>query len=224
MSAGRLSRSAHPGGHVHRAGGFTLVELLVAITILSAVAVLGWRGLDVLLRARDNLTSQLEQARRIQLTFAQLEADCANIVDPALLPGRAPIVINDDTLVLVRSVHSEAEPTKLKLVAYHVTDGTLVRRESVVTRDLNALDAAWMATASSAAQALDVPLQREVSSMRIRTWQGTGRGWRTPGIDVVTENSADAASASSFPRGLEVSLRLTRSKGAMTKIFFVGVP
>jgi general secretion pathway protein J len=32
-------------------GGFTLVELLVAISILAIVAVLGWRGLDGIIRA-----------------------------------------------------------------------------------------------------------------------------------------------------------------------------
>src|SRR5260364_251272 len=35
-----------------RAQGFTLIELLVAIAILALVAVLSWRGLDQILRAR----------------------------------------------------------------------------------------------------------------------------------------------------------------------------
>jgi general secretion pathway protein J len=33
-----------------------LVELLVAITIMAVVAVLGWRGLDSIVRARVSLT------------------------------------------------------------------------------------------------------------------------------------------------------------------------
>ncbi|MEN3295328.1 MAG: ral secretion pathway protein, partial [Burkholderiales bacterium] len=32
--------------------GFTLVELLIAISVLAMVAVLGWRGLDSIVRAR----------------------------------------------------------------------------------------------------------------------------------------------------------------------------
>ena len=32
--------------------GFTLIELLVAIGILAMVAVLGWRGLDSIVRSR----------------------------------------------------------------------------------------------------------------------------------------------------------------------------
>jgi general secretion pathway protein J len=202
--------------------GFTLVELLVAITILVVVAVMSWRGLDVLTRARDSLTNQIEDARRLQLTFAQLQADCANIIDPAMLPGRAPIVITDDSMVLVRHVHAENQPLRLKIVAYHLINGTLARRESVATRDLSILDAAWPLMSSVAAVAQDVPLHFDVASMRIRTWQGAGQGWRTPGIDIVSNDSGKPAVASVFPTGIEVSLRLGQTPGQMTKVFLIG--
>ena len=229
MNGGVCDRRPHSCGPARgvlqaRTCGFTLVELLVAITVLAAVAVMGWRGLDVLIRARDSLTGQLEDARRIQITFAQLEADCTNIINPAILPGRAPIVITADSLVLVRSVRNEGEPSKLKIVAYHLIRGTLARRESVATRDLDVLDAAWTAASSRNAYPDDITLQLDVARMGIRTWQGAGRGWRTPGVDVVFEDSGNPATASGFPTGLEVSLRLGRSQGAMTKIFLIGVP
>ena len=57
----------------HSAAGFTLIELLVAIGILAMVAVLGWRGLDSIMRSREVLTGQLEQARGMQLAFAQMQ-------------------------------------------------------------------------------------------------------------------------------------------------------
>eukprot|EP01034_Spumella_vulgaris_P040814 gene40814-50506_t len=58
-----------------RARGFTLVELLVAIAVLAIVAVLGWRGLDGIVRSRQALTEQMEQTRGIQLAFAQMQSD-----------------------------------------------------------------------------------------------------------------------------------------------------
>ena len=59
-----------------RRRGFTLVELLVAISILAVVAVLGWRGLDSIVRARTSLTEQMETTRGMQLAFAQMQSDC----------------------------------------------------------------------------------------------------------------------------------------------------
>ena len=61
--------------------GLTLVELLVAISVLGIVATLGWRGLDSITRARASLNRELEQARGLQLAFAQLQTDCANAAD-----------------------------------------------------------------------------------------------------------------------------------------------
>ena len=64
-----------------RARGFTLIELLVAISILAIVAVLGWRGLDGIVRARVALTDQMETTRGMQLAFAQMQSDCEHMAD-----------------------------------------------------------------------------------------------------------------------------------------------
>ena len=68
---------------MRRARGFTLVELLVAISILAMVAVLGWRGLDGIVRARVALTDQMEVTRGMQLAFAQMQSDCEHMADDA---------------------------------------------------------------------------------------------------------------------------------------------
>src|SRR5450759_316002 len=78
----------HNGARATRHKGLTLVELLVAISVLGFVAVLGWRGLDSIVRARIALTSDLEQTRGMQLAFAQLQSDCAHLVSPSALPNR----------------------------------------------------------------------------------------------------------------------------------------
>ena len=76
----------------HCAAGFTLIELLVAIGILAMVAVLGWRGLESIMRSREVLTSQLEQARGMQRAFAQMQSDCDHLAGAGtgnnLLNGR----------------------------------------------------------------------------------------------------------------------------------------
>ena len=98
----------------------TLVELLVAISVLGFVAVLGWRGLDSIVRARIALTSDLEQTRGMQLAFAQLQSDCAHLVSPSVLPGRIPLALGQGRLTLVRTVFADNQPSRLQVISYRV--------------------------------------------------------------------------------------------------------
>ena len=74
--------------------GMTLVELLVAMTVMAFIAVLGWRGLDSITRARISLNEELAQTRGLQLTFAQMQTDCMNVVNPAEIDGRQALEID----------------------------------------------------------------------------------------------------------------------------------
>ncbi len=71
--------------------GLTLVELLVAMTMMAFVAVLGWRGLDSITRARISLHEELAQTRGLQLAFAQMQTDCMNVVNLAEIDGRQAV-------------------------------------------------------------------------------------------------------------------------------------
>ncbi|HEU4843919.1 MAG TPA: prepilin-type N-terminal cleavage/methylation domain-containing protein [Burkholderiaceae bacterium] len=159
-----------------RLRGFTLIELLVAISILAIVAVLGWRGLDGIIRSRQALTAQMEQTRGMQLTFAQMQSDCENLAPTALLHGRANLLAETDRLTLVRTVLTENEPSRLQVVSYRVRDGVLLRRESAATRDLVQLDMLWQAARSDADPAPAVALQSGVNGMTMRLWQNGS--WR----------------------------------------------
>ena len=114
----------------HSTWGLTLVELLVAISVLGFVAVLGWRGLDSIVRARIALTSDLEQTRGMQLAFAQLQSDCAHLASPSVLPNRIPLAVGQGRLTLVRTVFADNQPSRLQVISYRVNDGVLTRRES----------------------------------------------------------------------------------------------
>lgn len=193
--------------------GFTLIELLVAISILAIVAVLGWRGLDGIIRSRESLTAKMEQTRGLQLAFAQLQSDCANLATAALLNNRPFMLAENDRLTIVRVVMTENEPTRLQVVAYRVRDGVLTRRESNATRDLLQLDTLWQATLNDTDTAASVALQSDVLSMASRYWINTE--WR-PASGVTTDGSAKA------PTGLEVSLALQGQEVPMVKAFLLG--
>ena len=62
-----------------RARGFTLLELLVAITVLSIVSLIAWRGLDSLVHTRERLQPEAEQVRELLVAFGQVERDLAQV-------------------------------------------------------------------------------------------------------------------------------------------------
>ncbi|WP_444846293.1 PulJ/GspJ family protein [Duganella caerulea] len=199
-----------------RARGFTLIELLVAISILAIVAVLGWRGLDGIIRSRGALTAQMEQTRGLQLAFAQLQSDCANLVPQALIGTRAILRAEDGRITLVRMSLGENEPTRLQVVSYRVRDGVLTRRESASTRDLVQLDTLWQAATGDADPADGVALQSGVQRMTVRFW--TTQGW-VPAAGVMPAPPAPAVGA---PSGMEVSMNLDGVEVPMIKSFLLG--
>ena len=208
--------------------GLTLVELLVAISVLGFVAVLGWRGLDGIVRARVTLTSGLEQTRGMQLAFAQLQSDCTHLANPSALPNRMPLDAGQGRLTLVRTVFSDNQPSRLQVIAYRVKDGMLTRRESAATRDLGELDTQWLTAENDTDTSQEVVLQSDVDALTMRLWLSDGSGWRS---DVkapipASSNAAGAAVAatanSPLPTGLEVTMQLRGHDAGMLKIFMLG--
>jgi len=58
-----------------RVCGFTLIELLAALLILSALALMSYRGLGAVLDAREHVTSETEKWRRVSAFIARFERD-----------------------------------------------------------------------------------------------------------------------------------------------------
>lgn len=219
-----------------RIRGLTLVELLVAISVLAFVAVMGWRGLDTIVRARLALNADLAQTRGMQLAFAQLQSDCSHIAGQDLLPGRDPLSAAGGRLRLVRLVSGYAQPTQVQVITYSVANGVLTRRESLPTRDLGQLDQMWQAAATDADTTNPaVALQEGVVAMTMRLWAQDNKGWRNAETadsmavspDIAARIAARAAmgggsGAGQGYTGLEVSLQLQGREGVMQKVLLLG--
>ncbi|HEX8955031.1 MAG TPA: prepilin-type N-terminal cleavage/methylation domain-containing protein [Burkholderiaceae bacterium] len=207
---------------IMRARGFTLIELLIAISILAMVAALGWRGLDGIVRAREQLTNNLEETRGMQLTFAQLQNDCANVAPLAVIGARPQLLADGERIRLVRAVYADGEPSRLEVVVYRLDNGVLTRRESKATRDLHELDALWQATSDDTdTNSQPVMLQNGLSSMSMRTWIGAGP-WQTGAAPPSTANIAPGQVGNpNALKGLEVSLQ-GKSGALMLKVFLIG--
>ncbi len=215
--------------------GLTLVELLVAIGVLAFVAVLGWRGLDSITRARASLNAELEQTRGLQLAFAQMQTDCANAVDASMLDGRSPLAVSADRITIARRIQPDAQPGMLELVTWRLRDGVLTREESPPTRDLTQLDQYWQFAAAGGAR--PVALRRGLRAMDLRVWTDDGRGWRSwtqmqsqaqPAAALTSRGAlmnpgAGTTAMQTTWSGLEVSLQIEGNASSMSKVFMLGV-
>ena len=203
--------------HSHRRG-FTLIELLVAISILAIVAVLGWRGLDGIIRARVALTSQMEATRGMQLAFAQMQSDIEHIASPELLQSqfqpRPFLLAPANRMALVRTATRENEAALLQVVSYSLVDGVLLRRESAGTRDLLELDKLWKAATSATDSTAPVALQSGVAAMMTEVWQN--KQWLPGG------QPPNPTALSLDPTGIRVSLQTKDMQVVMTKSFLLG--
>jgi general secretion pathway protein J len=55
--------------------GFTLVELLVAVSLMAILAAMSWRGLDSVLKARDSLGANSDDLKSLSVALSQLDED-----------------------------------------------------------------------------------------------------------------------------------------------------
>jgi general secretion pathway protein J len=72
--------------HHGPAGGFTLVEVLVAMLVMAIMAVMAWQGVDGVVRARAASQERLERTLRLNTVIAQWEQDLASIQDTTVVP------------------------------------------------------------------------------------------------------------------------------------------
>lgn len=100
-----------PSTRSGRSGGFTLVELLVALFVLALLATLSWRGLDGMVRAQSATDARADEVLTLQVGLAQWAADLDALEQ---LPGMKAIEWNGRVLRLTR--RSTASPTDGVLV------------------------------------------------------------------------------------------------------------
>jgi general secretion pathway protein J len=197
-------RGLHARRSVHR--GFTLVELLVAIWIMSIVAIIAWRGLSALVATRDRLGPEADDVRALLTGFGQMERDLAHAAGVVLVPlGSAPVSVQiidgAPALQVLRFSEALADgASAVQLVTYAVIDGTLLRQCSPAVRSVQAASSATPST---------VRLITAVASMQVRVWR-TNEGWIVPAPNDVTA-----------PPGVEVVLTRTDGK-TFRRVLLVG--
>ncbi|VWC65768.1 type II secretory pathway protein [Burkholderia lata] len=167
-----MKRAASPRA-VARARGFTLIEMLVAITLLAVIALLSWRGLDATIRGRDDIASNLAQTRLLGRYFSQLQFDLTNLVTPDEVFG-PPLRIHPGELVMVRHLGVGGGPTQMQVVRYQLKGRELVRSASQPLASLAEVDDALHHMDAFAR----VVVSNDARSMQLSVWIPPG-GWTT---------------------------------------------
>lgn len=191
------------------AAGFTLLELLVALSIFAVLALLAYGGLTSMLNTRAQADEHAEALRELQLAYRTLERDIEQYVprsvrdeygqdQPAISAGMEIGAALELTHGGWRNPAEQARST-LQRVAYSVQDDTLVR-------------SVWMSLdRPSDAKPAEQALLQGVAELQLRlldandTWQE-----RWPPAGQSTPPPGAPVPAAPPPRAVEMVLKTER--------------
>ncbi|MBX3585028.1 MAG: prepilin-type N-terminal cleavage/methylation domain-containing protein [Ramlibacter sp.] len=154
-----------------RPRGFTLIELLVAIAIMALLAIMSWRGLDGMVRARTQTEARADEVLALQVGLAQWAADLDGIVQT---PQLSALDWNGRVLRLTRRSSTAASDGVLVVAwARRLIDGRgqWLRWQSPPLTSRGALLEAWKQAALWAQNPGDEAKQREVAITPLDEWQ-----------------------------------------------------
>ncbi len=215
--------------------GFTLIEVLVAISIMAVMAALSWRGLDGMTQTQTRLQQRADEVLTLQAGLNQWGADLDALMQ---LPqaqalewdGRALRITRRSATALASGDVDGAAPgssqspsdESIWVVAWARRDeaglGKWLRWQSPPLRTRGEVDTAWAAAAQWAQNPGDALKAREVAVSTLSGWQVffyRGDAWTNPlsseGGDVAAQalsRGADALTAAPIPDGVRLVLTL----------------
>ena len=149
---GRFGPQSSPLRSARRHSGFTLIEVLVALTIMAVMAMLTWRGIDGMARAQESTRRYTDDVLALQAGLSQWRADLDAMMvwpvtdgSPALSTSASQRSLSWDGRLLRITRTSAGEPAGgLRVVAWtRRPDGQWLRWQSAPFLSQNAWKAAW---------------------------------------------------------------------------------
>lgn len=234
-------RTVQPSDHgscgcrsCHHPRGFTLVEVLVALSIVAIMAVLAWRGIDAIARSQQLTQQYTDDVLSLQAGLAQWHADLdAIMVWPALrgtpthdsnsdMPQRS--MFWDGRVLRLTRMDAGDAAAGLRVVAWtrRPADGYWLRWQSAAVYTQQTWQAAWEAAArwveSGAPMDTGQPSAQAVAVAVTQDWQlhyFRGNAWTNP----LSSQGTDQAGSSLLPDAVRLLLTLAPGQaisGALT--------
>lgn len=204
---------------MRKVAGFTLVEVLVALLLMAILSTFAWRGLDGVLRAREDSRAAIDATSRLATVLTQWEQDLQAVADTELVPA---IAFDGQTLRLTRRT-----PDGMVLVAWALRSGRWQRWASPPLTRSAGLQQAWLASQQFLGnEAGQLEVASDVSEWQIYFYRGGA--WtnaQSSATLVATPPAAGpAASAPAVRAQLPQAVRLvlTMKPGKLTRDVALG--
>lgn len=198
-----------------RRRGFTLVEVLVALTVMTVMAGLAWRGIDAMVRSRDANQAALEATTRLQTVLAQFQQDVEQIQASVQADGRnaVPSLQFDGRHLRFTRRH----PQGLQVVVWYVVDGALWRWAAAPATDLDSLRQASehgaqpLTMAATALKVLPGVLDWQLASFACDAWTNAQSTGALEDLSCGTKSTGPERSQ--LPGGLRFTLQFAPEQG-----------
>jgi len=214
--------------------GFTLVELLVALTVMALLSLMSWRGLDAMGRAQTQTQARADDVLALRNGLAQWGADldamatelgtaqAGNAQPGNALAGNAMATAmdwNGQVLRITRLSGSSGSASGLRVVAWTLGEDqgrkAWLRWQSPLLQSPSALQQAWQQAAQWAQSPTPASRALQVSIVPLVDWQVyyyRGGAWSNPGSsgDAITGDPDGVRLQLTLPEGQPLPGTLTR--------------
>lgn len=203
--------------------GLTLVELLIAIALMAVLSLLGWRGLDTLMRSQDITQQHTQDVSGVQTSLAQWRSDL-NAMQVVSGLNDAGVAWDGRVLRLIRrnSAHTPSgQEDGLWVVAWTLQrnasdgQGQWVRWQSQAATQLSSLRQAWD-FAAQWGQGVQVSPAQETVLIPLDQWQIfylRSNAWSNP-----LSSTGNVGNTSTLPDAIRLTIDLPAGKSLQGRL------